>query len=89
MEGNIWQTQQNWSCFDTREKKVKAEDHKVKDDKIRNVASIIKEMKNNVDALEAGGSTCHECTSKDGFENYTEDIVVEKEELIMKKDMGN
>ena len=26
-------------------------------------------MKNNVDALEAGGSTCHECTSKHEFEN--------------------
>ena len=37
MEGNIGQTQQNWSCFDKTEKrKRKAKDHKVKNDKIRN-----------------------------------------------------
>ena len=39
-----------------------------------------------VDALQAYESTCHECTSKDEVEHYEEDIVIEKEELIMKKD---
>ena len=34
-------------------------------------------------------STCHEWTSKDELKNYKEDIVVEKEELIMKKEMEN
>ena len=29
-------------------------------------------------------STCHGCTSKDEVENYKEDSVVEKEQLIMK-----
>ena len=38
---------------------------------------------------EACKSTCHEWTSKDEVENYKEDIVVEKEELIMKKEMEN
>ena len=34
-------------------------------------------------------STCHECTSKEEVENYKEDIVIEKEEVIKKKDMEN
>ena len=34
---------------------------------------------------EAFELTCHECTSKDEVKRYKEDIVVEKEELIMKK----
>ena len=34
-------------------------------------------------------STCHECTSKDEIENYKEDIVVEKDELITRKDLEN
>ena len=34
---------------------------------------------------EAWKSTCHEWISKDEVENYKEDIVVEKEELIMNK----
>ena len=33
--------------------------------------------------------TCHECTSKDEVEHYKEDIGVEKEELIIKKNMEN
>ena len=51
-------------------------------------ASITKEMMNKVDA-EACESTCHECTSKEEVENDKEDIVIEKEELIKKKDMEN
>ena len=50
-------------------------------------AYIIKEMMNKIDALQACESTCHECTSKDKVENYKEYIGVEKEELIMQKDM--
>ena len=46
-------------------------------------ASIIEESMNKVDALQACESNCHECTSKDELKNYKEDIVVEKEELIM------
>ena len=38
---------------------------------------------------EACKLTCHEWTSKDKVEHYKEDIVVEKEELIMKKEMEN
>ena len=38
---------------------------------------------------EACESTCHECTSKDEFENYKEGIVVEKEDYIKKKDLEN
>ena len=38
---------------------------------------------------EAWESTCHECTSKDQVEHYKEDIVVDKEELIIKKNMEN
>ena len=53
------------------------------------MASIIKAMMNKVDALQAFESTCHECTLKDEVENYKEDVVFEKEELIMKKDMKN
>ena len=51
-------------------------------------SSIIKEIMNKGNAFQACESTCHECTSKD-VENYKEDIVVEKEELFMKKDMKN
>ena len=43
----------------------------------------------NYHMYEAYKSTCHEWTSKGEVKNYTEDIVVEKEELIMKKEMGN
>ena len=46
-----------------------------------------KEVDNHM--YEACKSTCHEWTSKDEVENYKEDIVVEKEELIMKKEMEN
>ena len=49
-------------------------------------ASIIKEMMNKVYA-QACEPTCHENTSKEEVENYKEDIVIEKEELIKKKDM--
>ena len=31
--------------------------------------------------------TCHECISKVEVKNYKEDVVVEKEELIVKKDI--
>ena len=41
-----------------------------------------KEVDNHM--YEVRESTCHECTSKDEVENYKEDIVVEKEQLIMK-----
>ena len=41
-----------------------------------------KEVDNHMD--EARESTCHECTSKDEVENYKLDIVVEKEQLVMK-----
>ena len=34
-------------------------------------------------------STCHECTSTYEAENYKEDTVVEKEELIITKDKEN
>ena len=44
---------------------------------------------NKVDALEACESTWHECTLKDEVEHCKEDNVVEKEELIMKRDMEN
>ena len=44
---------------------------------------------NKVDTLEACESTCHECTLKDGVENYQKYMVVEKEKFIKKKDMGN
>ena len=61
--------------------------------KLRNVinrkASIIKEMMNKVDELEACESTCHIYTLKDEVENGKEDIVVENEEFIMKQDMKN
>ena len=80
-------------AYDTTEKKDKAEDHKVKLAKLGNVvyrkASIIKEILNKVDALKACESTCHECTLEDEVWNYKEDFVVEKEELIKKKDMEN
>ena len=46
-------------------------------------------MINKIDALQACESTCHECTSKYEVENFKEDIVVEKGEFIMKKDMKN
>ena len=52
-------------------------------------ASIIKETLNKVDALQSCESTCHECTSTDTLEHYKEDVVVAKEELIMKKDVKN
>ena len=52
-------------------------------------ASIIKDMMNKVDALQACESTCHEYTWTDEVEHYRKDIVVEKEELIIKKDMKN
>ena len=51
-------------------------------------AYIIKEMMNKIDALQACESTCHECTLEDKVENYKEYIGVEKEELIMQKDMN-
>ena len=38
---------------------------------------------------EAYTSTCHGRTLKDEFENNKENTVFEKEELIMKKEMGN
>ena len=38
---------------------------------------------------EGSKSTCHEWTSRDKVENYKEDIIVEKEELIRKKEMEN
>ena len=38
---------------------------------------------------EAFKSTCHDSTSKDEVENYKYDINVEKEALIMKKEMEN
>ena len=47
----------------------------------------MKEMMNKVEALQACESTCHESTSKDEVESYKEDIIFEKEELIMKKGM--
>ena len=37
---------------------------------------------------EACKSTCHKWTSQDEVEKYKEDIVVEKEELFLKKKMG-
>ena len=49
------------------------------------IVTIIMEVMNKVDALEAWESTCHECTSKDQVNNYKESIVLEKEELITKK----
>ena len=75
------------------EKNYKAEDLKVNFAKLRNVvhrkASKIKEIMNEVDALQACELNCLECTSKGEVENYKEDIVVEKEELIIKKDIKN
>ena len=44
---------------------------------------------NKVDALQACESTSLDCTSKDEVGNYKEGIFVEKEDLIMKKDMKN
>ena len=44
-------------------------------------------MMKKIYAFQACESTCHECTSKDEVNNYKEYIVVEKEELIMKKAM--
>ena len=38
---------------------------------------------------EACELTCNECTSKAEVEKYKEDIVVEKEEFIVKKDIEN
>ena len=32
-------------------------------------------------------STCHECSAKDEVKNYKEDSVVEKADLIIKRDM--
>ena len=42
---------------------------------------------NKIDSLDTCESTYFECTSTDEAKNYKEDTVVEKEELIMKKDM--
>ena len=42
---------------------------------------------NKLNTLQACESTCHECTSTTEVENYKEDIVGEKEELIMKTDI--
>ena len=57
--------------------------------KLRNMfsrkASIIKEIINKVDALEACKSTCHKCTLKDEVRNDKEDVLWR----IMKKDMEN
>ena len=38
---------------------------------------------------ESRKSTCQEWTSKDDFENDKEDILVEKKEIFMKKQMEN
>ena len=38
---------------------------------------------------EACESTCHECSAKNELRNGKEDSIVEKADLIMKKDMGN
>ena len=48
-------------------------------------------MKNKVDALEAGGSTCHKCISRDELENEKKEKnnVAENAELIMKTDIYN
>ena len=46
-----------------------------------------KEVDNHM--YKACKSTCNEWTPKDEGENYKENIVVEKEELFMKKDMEN
>ena len=52
-------------------------------------ALIIKEIMNKGDALQACESAWHDCTLKDEVKNYKENIVVEKEELIMRKDKKN
>ena len=46
-----------------------------------------KEVDNHM--YEACRSTCHEMTSKDEVENYKKYIVVEKEEIVIKKVMEN
>ena len=49
-------------------------------------ASIIIEIMNKVDTLQACGSNYHECTLTDEVENYKKrNIVFDKEELIIKK----
>ena len=59
--------------------------------KFNRKASINKEMKNKVDVLEAGGSTCHKCISRDELENEKKEKnnVDENAELIMKTDIYN
>ena len=92
-QSNACQRNIQVDVFDTREMKDKAEDLKVKHEKKRNEvkwkASNIKEIRNKVDALEAGGSTCHECTSRNEFEKRKKKIIVAKEQLIIKKDKEN
>ena len=77
--------------YDTTEKKDNAEDLKVKPKNFRNFgnikASTIKEMTNTFDILQACESTFYEYTSKEEVVNGQEDIVGDKEEFIMKKDM--
>ena len=71
--------------YHTTEKKDKTEDITVTLTKLGNLINSNKEIVNKVDALHAGESTCHECTSKDELEIYKEDIVFEKEELYTQK----
>ena len=44
---------------------------------------------NKVEALQACESTYHECSLQVEVKNYKEGIIVEKVELIMKKDKKN
>ena len=46
-------------------------------------------MMNKVDTLQACESTFYESTLKNEVGDYKEYIIVEKKELIMKKDMKN
>ena len=81
--------------YDTSEKKTEADELKKKLDRIRDVvqrkADIIKEMREKIDMLEAGGSRCHECTLKDEVAKHKEALIdkKEKETIDVKKQLDN
>ena len=85
-QGNI-----QLAVFDRTETKDTSDDLTVKHEynlyEVKRKASNVKEMKKTDDALEAGGSTYYECTSRNEFEKDKENIFVEKEKMTMKNDI--
>ena len=52
-------------------------------------ASIINEMMNKIDALEACESTCHESTMKDEIKNTKNAFLLRENKIIMEKYIEN